>query len=116
MKNNVYDTFIFLAHTSTMQFTSLTVRLVRQEEMLWKISWFTNDWVSFIQNWVRIQNTTDWEIASTLASLKGEEFVADTNEWRSWEMVENEARSKADIVTSTSCSSVGSCSDLSSSS
>lgn len=46
-----------------------------------------------------------------LASLKVGEFVADTNEGHSWEMGENEARFKTDTVTSTSCSSVGSCSD-----
>lgn len=105
---------MFLAHTSTMQFTSLTDFSDKKKCCEKSIGLLMTN--SFVLHLVRIQNTTDWEIASMLASLKEEEFVTDTSEGHSWEMGENKASSKTDIVTSTSCSSVGSCSDLSSNS
>lgn len=72
---------------------------------------------SSILNLISIQNVIHWEAASMFASIQGEEFVADTNEGHSWRTGENtKASSQTDFVTSTSCRSVGSCSDLSSSS
>lgn len=60
----------------------------------WLVS---SDKLSLAQHSIGIQNTADWETASLLASLEGEEFVTDTNAGHSRERGENKARFKTDI-------------------